>query len=150
MNNQSIELATYCGLYCGACDIYQKRIGQHGGELKRILDAYKFDEFAHLVPGLEDYKTFDKTLGTIVTFFGQCPNCQNGGGDPECKIRKCAKEKEYRSCVDCPSIPCDKFDLILGSNPRLRDDLKDIKEVGLDKWCQDQQVKVDKGFRYSD
>jgi len=27
--------------------------------------------------------------------------------------------------------------------------MDEIKKIGLEKWCQKQQEKVDKGFRYS-
>jgi hypothetical protein len=57
---QPFELAAYCGLYCGAWDIYQKRIGQSGKELEKVLDAYRFNEIATQVAGLEDYETFYK------------------------------------------------------------------------------------------
>ena len=66
------ELVSFCGLYCGACDIYQKRILKSGKELKKILDAYNFKEIAKQVPGLENYEAFDKVLNIMITFFGQC------------------------------------------------------------------------------
>lgn len=145
-----VELAAYCGLYCGACDIYQKRIGQSGKELKKVLDAYRFNEIATQVPGLEDYETFYKVLNTIVTFFGQCPGCLKGGGPPQCNIRNCCKEKGYKTCAECSSVPCEKLKPQLDSYPQLGDDLQEIKKAGLEKWCQKQQEKVDKGLRYSD
>lgn len=144
------DLATYCGLYCGACDIYQKRIGESGKELKKVLDAMKFNEIASQVPGLEDYETFYKILNTIITFFGQCAGCLKGGGDPQCKIRNCCNEKGYQTCAECPSVPCEKLKPLYEGNPQLGDDLQEIKKIGLEKWCQKQQEKVDKGFKYSD
>ncbi len=145
-----MDLVTYCGLYCGACDIYQQRISKSGNELKRVLDAYNFGDIAKQVPELEDYDAFYKTLNTLITFFGQCPACQKGGGDPECKIRLCCKEKGYQSCAECPSLPCEKLKPLSDGYPGLLENLKEIKESGLEKWCQKQQEKVDKGFRYSD
>jgi hypothetical protein len=145
-----LELVTYCGLYCGACDIYQQRIGKSGNELKKVIDAYKFGDFAKLVPGLEDYDAFYKTLNTLITFFGQCQACQKGGGPPQCPIRICCKEKGYQTCAECPSLPCEKLKPLIDSYPGLLENLKEIKEGGLEKWCQKQQEMVDKGFRYSD
>jgi hypothetical protein len=145
-----VELAAYCGLYCGACDIYQKRIGQSGNELKKVLDAYKFNEIATQVPGLEDYETFAKVLNTIVTFFGQCPGCLKGGGPPQCDIRNCCRGKGYKTCAECPSVTCEKLKPLLDSYPQLAEDLQEIKKSGLEKWCHEQQEKVDKGLRYSD
>jgi hypothetical protein len=145
-----MDLATYCGLYCGACDIYQQRISKSGNELKKVLDAYSFADIAKEVPGLEGYDTFYKTLNTLITFFGQCPACQKGGGPPQCQVRTCCREKGYQTCAECPSLPCEKLKPLLESYPGLLENLKEIKEGGLEKWCQKQQDLVDKGFRYTD
>lgn len=145
-----IELAGYCGLYCGACDIYQQRISQSGSELKNVLDAYGFNEIAKQVPGLEDYETFYKVLDNIITIFGQCPGCQKGGGDPQCEVRRCCREKGYKSCAECPSAPCETLKNYVGSYSNWMENFQEIKKIGLKQWCKKQQEKVNKGFRYSD
>ena len=150
LNAKPVELTAYCGLYCGACDIYQKRIGQSGEELKKVLDAYRFDEIATQVPGLENYEAFHKILDTLVAIFGQCAGCQKDGGPPQCDIRDCCRKKGYRTCAECSSVPCEKMKPLLDSYPQLGDDLRWIKKSGLEKWSQKQQEKVDKGLRYSD
>lgn len=143
------ELATYCGLYCGLCDIYQKRIGQSGKELKKLLDAYKFSEFASQLPGFEDFGIFYKVLNNIITFFGQCEGCQKGGGDPQCQVRLCCRERGYQTCAECPSVPCEKLKAI-GILPFTKENLQKIKKIGYEKWCQKQQEMVNKGLRHSD
>ena len=143
------ELTTYCGLYCGACDIYQKRIGTSGNELKRLLDIYGFANWANQIPGLEGYETFDKVLTNVIAFFGQCPGCQKGGGNPECPIRICSKEKGYQSCAECDSFPCEKVQGIIDSYPPAKDNILEIRKIGLKKWAENQQKEVDKGLRYS-
>lgn len=145
-----LELATYCGLYCGACDIYQKRIGNAGKELKKVLDAYDFGEIATQVPGMENYESFEQVLNVLINFFGQCPNCQKGGGNPQCQIRTCCKEKGYKTCAECPSIPCEKLKPMVDGYPQLKEMLEEIKTTGLENWCQVQQEKVNQGYRYSD
>jgi hypothetical protein len=145
-----VELTAYCGLHCGACDIYQKRIGQSGEELRRVLDAYRFNEIATQVPGLENYEAFHKVLNTLVTIFGQCDGCLKAGGPPQCDVRNCCQEKGYRTCAECSSAPCDKLEPQLDSYPQLGDDLQEIKKIGLREWSQAQQAKVNKGLRYSD
>lgn len=139
------ELVAYCGLYCGACDIYQKRISKSGKDLKKVLNAYNFKEIAKQVPGLEDYEAFDRTLTTIIAFFGQCLCCKRGGGDPGCKIRICCKEKGFKTCAECPSVPCEKLEKVDSF-----EFLTEIKEVGLEKWAYKQKAKVAKGFRACD
>jgi len=144
------ELAGYCGLYCGACDIYQQRISKSGNELKKVLDAFKFGDFSNQVPGLEDYATFEKVLNNIITIFGQCAACQKGGGDPQCKIRLCCREKGYQTCAECSSFPCERFKALESSLSLIEQNLEEIKKIGLEEWCQKQQEMVDKGFKYSD
>lgn len=146
----SLELVTYCGLYCGACDIYQKRISQSGNDLKKVLDALDFSSFSNQVPGLEDYDAFYKVLNTLITLFGQCPTCQKGGGPPQCPIRDCCREKDYETCAECSSFPCEKVKYIVDSYPPAKDNILQIREIGLEKWSQKEQEKVNKGFRYSD
>ena len=139
------ELVANCGLYCGACDIYQKRILKSGKELKKILDGYNFKEIAKQVPGLQDYEAFERVLNMMIAFFGQCPGCKKGGGDPRCEIRICSNQKKYATCAECPSMPCEKLKKVDST-----EFLKDIKKMGLKKWAQKQNEKVEKGFWYSE
>ncbi len=145
-----LELVAYCGLYCGSCDIYQERIGNSGRELKKVLDALEFDQISKQVPGLEDYDKFYKVLNNIIMFFGQCQGCQKGGGNPSCEIRNCCRQKGYDTCAECESFPCEKIQPMLDSYPPMKDDIKDIQKMGMEKWSQKQQKKVDEGYRYSD
>jgi hypothetical protein len=143
------QLATFCGLYCGACDIYQKRIYKSGSELKQILDAYDFHAIAKEVPGLEQYEAFDKVLNVLISFFGQCPGCKKGGGNPECAIRACAKTKEYTTCAECSDFPCERLKIIHDSYDMAGENIEAICKEGLEVWCQKQQKKVDQGLRYT-
>jgi hypothetical protein len=145
-----MTLTTYCGLYCGACDIYQKRIGKAAGELKKIMGIYEFNTFAPQIPGLEEFETFEKVLDNLIMIFGQCQACRQGGGDPECQIRQCCKEKEIDTCAQCDAMPCDKLNMILDHYPGLKDNLLEIKTSGLEQWSQKQQKQVDKGLRYTE
>jgi len=145
-----VKLVAYCGLYCGACDIYQKRISQSGNDLKKVLDAFDFSSISEQVPGLEDYDVFYKVLNTLITFFGQCPSCQKGGGSPQCPIRNCCREKEYATCAECTSFPCEKVKYIVDYYPPVKDNIIQIRKIGLEEWSQKEQEKVNQGFRYSD
>ena len=39
---------------------------------------------------------------------GDCPGCRNGGGDPDCPLRKCASERGLDGCWQCDEFPCGK------------------------------------------
>ena len=120
--------------------IVQQSVVQHGLELKKVLDAYKFAEWANQVPGLEKFGDFQTTLDNIVTMFGQCEACRGGGGNPMCTIRVCCREKKYQTCAECETFPCDKINVILDNYPPVKDNLLKIKSVGLEKWSRYSQI----------
>jgi hypothetical protein len=57
--------------------------------------------------------------------------------------------KKSGSTSICASFPCDKVKVITDGCPGARENLMEIKETGLEKWCKKQQEMVDKGLRYS-
>ena len=150
-NVNPTDMVAYCGLYCGACDIYQKRIGQAGNELIRVLDAYQFGEYAHLIPGMEEYKAFDRTLKTMVNFFGQCTTCKKQGGNPQCEIRICSQNKGFQACSECPELSsCEKLKIMGDGYPRIKAALDEMAISGVEEWAAQRQKEVDEGFRYSE
>ena len=40
------ELVAYCGLYCGACSMKNGQIRDTASKLQRLLEAYKYAEWA--------------------------------------------------------------------------------------------------------
>ncbi|MEM2058924.1 MAG: hypothetical protein QXO76_11855 [Thermoproteota archaeon] len=46
MSKNPRELVGYCGLYCGACGIYQGRIKLAVENLRKVINAYGFDRIA--------------------------------------------------------------------------------------------------------
>jgi hypothetical protein len=48
-----------------------------------------------------------------------CQGCQQGGGDPDCIVRKCAQEKNLANCAHCDDFDCDtlksKMDFVANS-----------------------------------
>ncbi len=59
-------LVGYCGLYCGACAIYQQMIKKRGMQLLEVLNAYQFPEIAEEAkewdPKLAHYPEFEDVL----------------------------------------------------------------------------------------
>ena len=95
-----------------------------------------------------------------------CPGCHAGGGNPACPIKKCAVEKEYLSCAECDSMPCN---LIARDGKADREDvcfylelitrryagwnirnLERIREVGYRQFVDELQKCVQNGFSTSD
>jgi len=83
-------LAGYCGLYCGACAIYQGKIKQAVENLRSLIKAYGFDKFvselARWNPAFKHYREFEEVMKAFEETFGECPACMQGGGAPQCQI----------------------------------------------------------------
>jgi len=141
------SLIGYCGSYCGACGIYQGRVKQAVENLRKIISYYGFDkmtaDLAKWEPAFQHYKEFENVMDGLVKIFGECPACEAGGGDPNCAVRMCCKEKGYTTCAECADLEtCEK----LQRYGWAREGLLRIKVVGIDKWAEEMQKKVDAGY----
>lgn len=151
MDETSKNLVGYCGLYCGACGIYQGRIKEAVENLRKVIGAYGFNkiapELANWEPAFQHYTEFEKVLDGFVKIFGDCPGCVAGGGDPNCAIRECCKQKAYTTCAECVEIDtCEK----LKSYVQALEELRKIRSMGVDKWAEEMQRKADAGYCYLD
>jgi len=141
------DLVGLCGLYCGACGIYQGRIKQAVENLRKVISAYGFDrmasELANWDPAFKNYAEFEKVLEGFVKLLGECPGCIAGGGDPNCVVRQCCRQKGYATCVECIEMnTCEKLQRV-GSS---LENLKRIKAAGVDNWAKEMQKRVDAGY----
>jgi hypothetical protein len=84
-----------CGIDCSTCDAY-KATQNNDLELKQKLAADYMQRFE-----------VDKPLNEF-----ECDGCTQGGRHisfrAECEIRNCALGKDYATCAECSSFPCDK------------------------------------------
>lgn len=88
------NLTSYCGIYCPKC--YKMRVSQAAAVLKDELERAK-DRC-----GAKNFLTpaFQKSLADLIAL--HCPKvCKQGGGNPDCVIRKCCIEKKYDGCWKC-------------------------------------------------
>ena len=118
---------SYCGLYCGACD---------------ILMAYKHGYEEKIAPYLNVEPSQIKCHGCKTdTIFGNCNNC---------KIRNCAIIKNVEHCIHCDDFPCNNFHATLFSKehsnkfPHVKiipNNLEDIKNIGVEQWLKEQENK---------
>lgn len=145
------DLVGYCGLYCNACGIRQGQIKTAVNNLRGIVTAYGFDkimpQLANWEPSFKHYDEFSQVMGGLVKLFGDCPGCLQGGGDPDCKVRQCAKQKGHRTCAQCnqkeicePLAPYRKGH----AGPAL----ETIRQKDIEKYAEEMQSKVDKGYDY--
>ncbi len=139
MTKNNKTLIAYCGLYCGDCFNYKGEIADLARDLRKKLRESKFDRASEgLSKYFKDFKDYDtcyRVLGSMVRL--RCKKaCTNGGGNPNCKIRKCCQKKEIRGCFECGEFEtCTKFDFLkpIHKDANLKN-LKKIKKNGQDKF----------------
>ncbi|MDH5450478.1 MAG: DUF3795 domain-containing protein [Candidatus Bathyarchaeota archaeon] len=147
------ELVGYCGLYCGACGIRQQKIKIAVNNLRDIIAHYGFDkimpELAKWEPNLKHYNEFSEVMEGLVKMFGECSGCLQGGGDPGCKVRSCAKQKGYHTCAECSEAgTCEPLAPYRKGYKRLTRALQAIRQNSVGRYAEEMQKKVDDGYSY--
>ena len=119
------ETLGYCGARCPKCFAYRKNVSEAAKALRRELRAEKLNESWKEFPFLADYVSFKKSLDGLAML--RCSKmCRGGGGNPWCKIRRCARKREYTGCWECGEVgACQKL------LPAYRPNLEKIRRVGL-------------------
>jgi hypothetical protein len=147
--NASTSLVGCCGLYCGACAKYQRKIKQAVENLREATNALELDknasEMAKWEPAFQHYTEYETVLDAFVRFFGECQGCVAGTGSPDCEVRPCCRQKGYTICAECIEMDtCEKLLRLVGS----LENLKRIKAVGVSNWAKEMQEKVNAGYYY--
>ncbi len=112
------RLDAFCGLYCGACLIYQCT---QNGDLAQAAAAFGRPEEGLACDGCRSSRV---TLAC---------------GD--CWYRDCPTGKGYSSCADCPEMPCAALRDLRTRRPHLAelvDNLQALRADGSARWCADQ------------
>jgi len=115
MSNINNENIAFCGLYCEECPNRKGIIADMARDLRKELRTYRFDKTAELLSSYSFFKTFEKypdcyeVLGAMVKL--RCgKSCRNGGGNPNCKIKKCVQKRQIDGCWECSEFEeCDKL-----------------------------------------
>jgi hypothetical protein len=137
----------YCGLYCENCAVMSKIAPTAKALYKEMRDA-GFEDVIQFIPGGEGFWPFLKEMAEV----GLCISCKDGGGDPGCEIRICAKEKAVEMCVLCKEYPCGHFDASLQKYPALNSMKQDnalLCEQGMDAWAELQDERRKNSFTYT-
>lgn len=87
----------YCGIWCGSCVAGNGSLKELSARYLRLTEAYDLKQWA---PQDFDYTQFSQGLASIATM-APCPGCLEGGGNPECSMRKCARKFDLLSCSAC-------------------------------------------------
>jgi len=137
---EKYDLVAPCGDYCGSCGQYNRLIVETAKQMREFAELYGF-EFRS--KGAFDFKQFVKGLDWFIEN-AKCPSCQQDGGPPGCEVRKCCSEKGLHICFECEEFPCPKFKEY--ADPDTMDRYNRFKEIGFEKWVEEQMQKAKKGY----
>ena len=141
------SLVGYCGLYCGDCHGFNGRIPDLARDLREELRKSRYDLFAEFMsqsPFGKDFQDYDdcyRVLGAMVRF--RCrKGCRNGGGNPACKIRKCAQKKGFEGCWMCQDFEkCKNLEFLVAVHGDAhKKNLRGIKRNGLKPFIEGKRL----------
>lgn len=140
------DLITYCGLYCGLC-AERSLVPSKAHELRELVRDEGYDSFYELVPGMrEHYPSFAKVLGDLSAMDCKCRD--GSGGPPDCQIRSCATNRGKFVCMECEEHPCHKLGDVAREYPFLIADAARYRQLGKERWLEEQKGKLKRGFSY--
>lgn len=134
----------YCGLYCENCAVKAK-VEPAAKILHEEMNKLGFEEIMPFFPDGEKFWSFLKNMSSE----GVCISCKEGSGNPTCKIRFCAKEKNVEMCALCESYPCELFTDFFKGYPTLENDNSILRNEGFDSWGKMQDERKEKGIGLS-
>ncbi len=145
----SVDLTSYCGLYCGGCEVRQGKVKGHADGLRRFLEHHpigaKDAQLTDEDQSISDFDQFASVLDSLAKQYGSCKGCKEGGGRKDCKVRSCASDRGYTTCVDC--IRMENCEL-LGKNSRALPSLREIRDKGFDNWLKTKKEMVAAGWSF--
>ena len=136
---EEFKYDTYCGLYCGACDIMSA--------FKRAIERNDKAKWEDIPPELRKNIPTPKIDAII------CYGCKSDTvfvNCSKCFIRKCAKNKmQVETCFRCAKFPCARFriysfirKLMQRRLPHLRSvhaNQTCIQDKGIEEWLSEQE-----------
>lgn len=142
------KYACYCGLYCENCAVKAK-VGPAAKVLYDEMKRAGFEDVINYIPGGDGFWPFLKGMAND----GMCISCKDGGGNPGCAIRICAKDRGVDMCALCSDYPCDKIADFLKDTVGysvLEQDNAMLRDKGWEVWSELQDKRRMSGFCYSD
>ncbi|MGE5621132.1 MAG: DUF3795 domain-containing protein [archaeon] len=128
---------SYCGLYCGACE---------------VMNAVTYQDKERVISIFRDL--WEKTgMGGVTPDEVECTGCKTDNvfiNCSKCFMRQCAISKGVEFCIDCLEFPCSFYkqgEEVTAQFPQLKHlrpivkNQEFIKEHGLDEWLKDQEIR---------
>lgn len=143
---EDLSLVAYCGLHCDLC-AQRCRIPKQAAQLR---DSLQKEGCEYWGGGIAGFEQFWEVLNQFSDSGQSCPGCRQGGGFPDCEIRRCAKERNVEVCPRCSDFPCDRVKKLGKVYPTLIPDGRRLKRIGLAAWIQEQNQRGATGFAHAD
>lgn len=160
------KLISACGLYCRLCPEYEHfKMGftESAERLKHLIteminvDAWPWDvNKTDSIAKFFDFAQFMKGLQWLSAQQAVCKGCASEvvpssslllpGRNPDCKIRSCCFGKGFRFCHECSDFACKELVKLKEHYPCCLRNLERLREVGIEKWLEEQQLKVKTGL----
>lgn len=116
------RLDTYCGLYCGGCEVF---LVNQRGLIEETAKEWEMDP--------DDLHCNGCKTDITSTF------CRN------CKIKSCAESKRVEFCYQCNNFPCEIItEFKDDEHPHhsiVLHNLSQIKEKGINNWIKEQETR---------
>lgn len=130
-------------------EVYQGKVKGHADELGRFLEHHpigaKAAQLSEEDQSISDFDEFERVLDGLAKQYGSCKGCKDGGGRKDCKVRSCASDRGYTTCVDCiRMVNCE----LLGYNPKALSSLRKIRDEGFDNWLKTKKEMVAAGWSF--
>ena len=127
-------LIAVCGLNCASCFMYYKRDQSDPDVQREIRETIKW---------FREERNLELSRKDLV-----CKGCLgplNVHWSPDCEMMMCAREKGLKHCLECEDFPCvliEKFATDgMEHHRRAVENSNRIKEIGLNAWIAEQEVK---------
>lgn len=69
---------------------------------------------------------------------------------PRIAIRDCASARGVDACPLCDDYPCDRIQALAKPYVTLLGDGQRLREVGIERWIEEQKARQERGFAYVD
>ena len=132
MRNETSEkwLISICGLNCTKCDIYQAGHGDKKLQ-QEIVDWFKKERNKDIKP---EHVRCEGCKGPLDAHWSE-----------DCKMMQCATKKGLQYCFQCEDFPCTTLNQFstdgVSHHKRTVENLKKMKETGIDAWTAEQKRK---------
>ncbi len=142
-----IDYLGYCGLYCKMCSL----IATTPKQAKELFNTMKDDGWEHFGSyEFPEFNAFWEILKRLSRTDETSTLCRGDCGDPECKIRICARSKSLEVCSFCDCFPCTLLTDFTQRYPFILENGYRIKDIGLELWLTEQEALAAKGVTNRD